>query len=102
MAMYSFYDVLLVRPGKPAQRIATVRGRRTATAMSNWFPGIADFHSPDIRDVRSALPHYLRLAWDRDPTVWHTEGTLHASTSLRGSRGKVLATIRFEGYEREI
>lgn len=94
--MTALYDVTYYKAGIDRQRkLACVRATRNAGPNGNWFAG--DIFTPDRAAVRAALPHQWRKAFDR-AMVWHETERPRATASLRDSRGRVIATLFFEGY----
>lgn len=97
----ALYNVAFRRPDQKPKRIACVKAVRAVYA-GNWFPAVAEIMTPDKQAISEALPHYWRPAFHRataNGSLWHTEGTLHASVTLYGSRGKTLGTVLCDGYE---
>jgi len=96
----AMYDVTLKRSKwVKTQKLAVVRAVHSPGPAGNWFDGVSDIMTPDRDAIFHALPHGLRAAWSRVNGMWHTSESLHASATLYGSRGKVLATVSCDGYE---
>lgn len=115
MALHAFYDVTLIRDGRKPMRIATVKAVRCPGPSGNWFAGMnggaGEIMTPDLSATHAAMPAAYRRAFMRtfgsangpwSMTPGHTQSTLHASSTLFGARHRVLGTLRFEGYEKEI
>lgn len=85
------FRIELRKPDGNPKPIAIVRGVKAALAGA-WCKARQTPFAPDKAQVRDALPHYYRKAFDRDGGFWFTDDG-NAVSYLRGARHHHLAAI---------
>ena len=92
--MAYLYKLSLLYPvkgfGKPS-----VRSSPTAGLAGHLNPETGALVGPSLEDVREALPHYWRRAFDRHRHVWFQDAPDDKVATIRlyGSRGQVLNVV---------
>lgn len=87
------FRIELRKPDGNPKPIAIVRGV-PAGLIGVYGPDGVPL-TPDKAQVRAALPHCYRAAFDRDDAFWFTKDDHlgNATCYLRGARGRVLGSI---------